>query len=171
MHLVHHNFKAACLSLFYLSLCRMAPCKFVLLRSYGVFAHDVLISYPLQITGSLFFTLAAFIIQRSLSSSIAIPRFFESRTCRSGRITVCVLAERSRIFLYTDHCFRESVVRQWSFDPFVVIFLPQVALFLVIFSHLPAEIPGIFLDSLSSRLSIKAILAFGSSPDLVGRNR
>ena len=94
--------------------------------------------------------------------SIAIPRFFESRTCRSGRITVCVLAERSRIFLYTDHCFRESVVRQWSFDPFVVIFLPQVALFLVIFSHLPAEIPGIFLDSLSSRLSIKA-MAFGSS--------
>jgi hypothetical protein len=71
-----------------------------------------------------------------------------------------VLAERSRIFLYTDHCFRESVVRQWSFDPFVVIFVPQVALFLVIFSHLPAEIPGIFLDSLSSRLSIKAILAF-----------
>jgi hypothetical protein len=75
-----------------------------------------------------------------------------------------VLAERSRIFLYTDHCFRESVVRQWSFDPFVVIFLPQVALFLVIFFHLPAEIPGIFLDSLSSRLSIKAIQAFARVP-------
>ena len=68
MYLVHHNFKAACLLSFYLSLSRMAPCKFVLLRSYGVFAHDVLILYPLQFTGSPFFTLAAFIIQRSLSS-------------------------------------------------------------------------------------------------------
>ena len=69
MHLVHHNFKAACLSSFYLSLYRMAPCKIVLLRSYGLFAHDVFILYPLQfITGSPFFTLVAFIIQRSLSS-------------------------------------------------------------------------------------------------------
>jgi len=32
--------------------------------------------------------------------SIAIPRFFESRTCRPGRISVCVFAVRSRIFLY-----------------------------------------------------------------------
>lgn len=48
MHLVHHNLKAACFLSFYLSLCRMAPCKYVLLRSYGVFAHDVLILYPLQ---------------------------------------------------------------------------------------------------------------------------
>jgi hypothetical protein len=85
--------------------------------------------------------------------------------------SLSVSSPKDHVFFYTDHCFRESVVRQWSFDPFVVIFLPQVALFLVIFSHLPAEIPGIFLDSLSSRLSIKAILAFGSSPDLVGRNR
>ena len=48
MHLVHHNFKAACLLTFYFSWCRMAPCKSVSLRSYGVFAHDVLILYPLQ---------------------------------------------------------------------------------------------------------------------------
>jgi hypothetical protein len=82
-----------------------------------------------------------------------------------------VYSPKYHVFFFTDHCFRESVVRQWSFDPFVVIFLPQVALFLVIFSHLPAKIPEIFLDFLSSRLSIKAILAFGSSPDLVGRNR
>jgi hypothetical protein len=85
--------------------------------------------------------------------------------------SLSVYSPKDHVFFFTDHCFRESVVRQWSFDPFVVIFLPQVALFLVIFFHLPAEIPGIFLDSLSSRLSIKAILAFGSSPDLVGRNR
>jgi len=75
-----------------------------------------------------------------------------------------VYSPKDHVFFFTDHCFRESVVRQWSFDPFVVIFLPQVALFLVIFSHLPAEIPGIFLDSLSSRLSIKAILAFARVP-------
>lgn len=48
MHFVHRNLKAACLLSNYLSLCWMAPCKFVLLRSYGVFAHDVSILYPLQ---------------------------------------------------------------------------------------------------------------------------
>ena len=68
MHLVHHNFKAACRLSFYLSLGRMAPCKFVLLRSYGVFAHDVLIYIRCSLTGSPFSTLAVFIIQRSLFS-------------------------------------------------------------------------------------------------------
>ena len=173
MHLVHHNFKAACLLSFYLSLCRMAPCKFVLLRSHGVFAHDVLILYPL-----LFNWFSVFHACRFYHS--AKPFLFRSQFLVSSSPepadpdeSLSVYSPKDTYFSQslTDHCFRESVVRQWSFDPFVVIFLPQVALFLVIFSHLPAEIPGIFLDSLSSRLSIKAILAFGSSPDLVGRNR
>lgn len=162
MHLVHHNFKAACLLSFYLSLCRMATCKFVLFRSCGVFAHDVSILYPLQFNWFSVFHACRFY-------NSAKPFLFRSQFLVSSSpepadpdesLSVC--SPKDHVFFFTDHCFRESVVRQWSFDPFVVIFLPQVALFLVIFSHLPAEIPGIFLDSLSSRLSIKA-MAFGSS--------
>lgn len=171
MHLVHHNFKAACLLSFYLSLCRMAPCKFVLLRSHGVFAHDVLILYPLQFNWFSVFHACRF--YHSAKPFLFRSQFLVSSSPEPADPdeSLSVSSPKDHVFFYTDHCFRESVVRQWSFDPFVVIFLPQVALFLVIFSHLPAEIPGIFLDSLSSRLSIKAILAFGSSPDLVGRNR
>lgn len=171
MHLVHHNFKAACLLSFYLSLSRMAPCKFVLLRSYGVFAHDVLILYPLQFNWFSVFHACRF--YHSANPFLFRSQFLVSSSPEPADPdeSLSVYSPKDTYFSFTDHCFRESVVRQWSFDPFVVIFLPQVALFLVIFSHLPAEIPGIFLDSLSSRLSIKAIQAFGSSPDLVGRNR
>ena len=171
MHFVHRNLKAACLLSNYLSLCWMAPCKFVLLRSYGVFAHDVSILYPLQFNWFSVFYACRF--YHSAKPFLFRLQFLVSLSPEPADPdeSLSVYSPKDHVFFFTDHCFRQSVVRQWSFDPFVVIFVPQVALFLVIFSHLPAEIPGIFLDSLSSRLSIKAILAFGSSPDLVGRNR
>ena len=149
MHLVHHNFEVACLLSLYLSLCRMAPCKFVLLRSYGVFAHDVLILYPLQF--NLFSVFHACRFYHSANPFLFRSQFLVSSSPEPADPdeSLSVYSPKDTYFSFTDHCFRESVVRQWSFDPFVVIFLPQVALFLVIFFHLPAEIPGIFLDSLS----------------------
>jgi hypothetical protein len=127
-----------------------------------VFAHDVLILYPLQFNWFSVFHACRF--YHSANPFLFRSQFLVSSSPEPADPdeSLSVYSPKDTYFSQslTDHCFRESVVRQWSFDLFVVIFLPQVALFLVIFSHLPAEIPGIFLDSLSSRLSIKAILAF-----------
>ena len=78
----------------------MAPCKSVSLRSYGVFAHDVLILYPLLFNWFSVFHACRFYHSAKpfFPLSIAIPRFFESRTCRSGRISSCIRRRKITYF-------------------------------------------------------------------------
>ena len=105
MHLVHHNFKAACRLSLYLSLCRMAPCKFVLLRSYGVFAHDVLILYPLQFNWFSVFYACRF--YHSAKPFLARSQFLVSSSPEPADPdeSLSVYSPKDHVFFFTDHCF------------------------------------------------------------------
>ena len=79
-----------------------------------MFAHDVLFLYPLQFNWFSVFHACRF--HHSAKPFLFRSQFLVSSSPEPADPdeSLSVFSPKDHVFFFTDHCFRESVVRQWS---------------------------------------------------------